>query len=237
MIPPPSEADRLDQFRLLVESVKDYAIFLLDPTGTIVSWNAGAARIKGYKPDEIIGRHFSCFYTAEDLKHGKPGRALEVAAQGRVEDEGWRVRKDGSRFWANVVVTAVRDGSGALTGFGKVTRDLTERKHAEEALRAGRDELEQRVEERTSELVRAHEPLRVHEERFRHMIEGMKDYAIFTIDPDGWVTSWNKGAEHIYGYASEEIVGQHRSVFFTRGRDQRVAHAGVERGVRPRLVL
>jgi PAS domain S-box-containing protein len=202
-------ADGPDQFRLFVESVKDYAIFLLDPAGHVVSWNAGAERIKGYRADEIVGRHFSAFYTPEDRQRGKPDRMLDAAAaDGRAEDEGWRVRKDGSTLWASVVVTAIRDASGALTGFGKVTRDLTERKRAE-------DELERRVEGRTAELVRAHEALRAHEERFRHMIEGVKDHAIFTIDPDGHVTSWNAGAEHIYGYATDEIVGRHRSLFFT----------------------
>jgi two-component system cell cycle sensor histidine kinase/response regulator CckA len=212
----PNISETLDQFQVFVEAVKDYAIFLLDPAGKIVSWNTGAEWMKGYKADEIIGKNFSVLYTAEDQRQDKPFKLLEIAAsEGRVDEEGWRVRKDGSRFWANVVITAIRDGSGALTGFGKVTRDLTERKHAEDELRAGRDELERRFEERTAELVRAHESLRVHEERFRHMIEGVKDYAIFTIDPDGRVTSWNKGAEHIYGYTPDEIIGQHRSRFFT----------------------
>jgi two-component system cell cycle sensor histidine kinase/response regulator CckA len=216
MAPNNPEDPGLDQFRLFVESVKDYAIFLLDPDGIIVSWNAGAEWIKGYKADEIIGKHFSCFYTAADLQHGKPEQELELAtAEGRVEDEGWRVRKDGTQFWANVIITAIRDEAGALTGFGKVTRDLTERKQAEVELRAGRDELERRVEGRTAELVQAHELLRVHEERLRHMIEGVKDHAIFTLDTEGRVTSWNTGAEHIYGYASDEIIGQHRSRFFT----------------------
>ena len=120
-------------FRLLVESVKDYGIFMLDPTGRIATWNAGAARIKGYRADEIIGKHFSQFYPPEDLARGKPAYELEVAGKvGRFEDEGWRLRKDGSRFWANVVITAMRDREGTLVGFGKVTRDLTERRRAEE---------------------------------------------------------------------------------------------------------
>ena len=120
-------------YRLLVESVRDYAIFAMDPTGHILSWNEGAQRIKGYAATEIIGRHFSSFYPAEDLAAGKPEWELEVAAaEGRFEDEGWRIRKDGSRFWANVVITALRDSDGTLVGFAKVTRDLTERRLAQE---------------------------------------------------------------------------------------------------------
>ena len=119
-------------YRLLVESVRDYAIFVLDPTGVIASWNLGAERLKGYTAEEIIGRHFSTFYPAEDVAAGKPAWELEVAERdGRVEDEGWRVRKDGTLFWANVVITALRDDSGELVGFAKVTRDLTERRAAE----------------------------------------------------------------------------------------------------------
>ena len=124
-----------ERFRLLVQEVKDYAILMLDRDGIVVSWNEGAERIKGYRSEEIVGRHFSRFYSEEDVARGKPADALEIAAEeGRYEDDGWRVRKDGSRFWANVVVTALRDEKGELRGFGKVTRDFTERKHAEEAL-------------------------------------------------------------------------------------------------------
>lgn len=124
-----------EQYRLLVDSVLDYAIFLLDPQGNVVSWNPGAQRIKGYSPEEIIGRHFSCFHTPEDRKIGVPARALQVAAsEGRLETETWRLRKDGSRFWANVIITALHDPDGQLTGFAKITRDLTERKQAEDAL-------------------------------------------------------------------------------------------------------
>jgi PAS domain S-box-containing protein len=124
-----------ERFRLLVETVRDYAIFMLDPDGKVSSWNLGAERIKGYKPDEILGRHFSCFYPEEDVRRGKPQWELVIAAQeGRFEDEDWRVRKDGSRFWANVVITAVRDYSGKLLGFAKVTRDFTERIQTQKAL-------------------------------------------------------------------------------------------------------
>jgi PAS domain S-box-containing protein len=130
------DVESRDLFRLLVASVVDYAIFLLDPAGHIMSWNEGAARIKGYTPDEIIGNHFSIFYPPHDIRRGKPEYELRVAAdEGRWEDEDWRVRKDGSRFWANVVITALRDESGTLVGFAKVTRDLTERRQAEEERR------------------------------------------------------------------------------------------------------
>ena len=123
--------------RLLVDQITDYAIFLLTPSGEVATWNPGAERIKGYKPDEIIGKHFRVFYPAQDQKAEKPEYELRVAAAtGRFEDEGWRIRKDGSRFWANVIITAIHDAQGQLIGYGKVTRDLTERKRAEEQLRA-----------------------------------------------------------------------------------------------------
>jgi len=177
-------------YQLLVESVRDYAIFALDPKGMILSWNAGAERIKGYSADEIIGRHFSIFYTAEDLAARKPEMELVVAErEGRVEDEGWRVRKDGSRFWASVVITPLRDPDGRLVGFAKVTRDLTARRQWEEALRES-------------------------EERFRVLVRSVKDYGIFMLDPDGRVVSWNEGARRIKGYEAEEILGKHFSTFY-----------------------
>ncbi|WP_370963648.1 PAS domain S-box protein [Amycolatopsis sp. cg9] len=179
-----------DRFRLLVQGVLDYAIFMLEPEGRISSWNAGAERIKGYAAEEIVGQHFSVFYPAEDVAAGKPGWELEVAAaEGRLEDEGWRVRKDGTRFWANVVITALYDDRGQLKGFGKVTRDMTDRRAAEVALRES-------------------------EERFRLLVQSVVDYAIFVLDPAGRISSWNAGAERIKGYAAEEIVGQHFSVFY-----------------------
>ena len=177
-------------YQLLVESVRDYAIFALDPNGVILSWNAGAQRIKGYQPQEAIGRHFSIFYPAEDLAVDKPGVELVRAARdGRVEDEGWRVRKDGSQFWASVVITALHDTSGRLVGFAKVTRDLTEQRLSEERLRSS-------------------------EERLRVLIGSVKDYGIFMLDPDGRVASWNEGARQIKGYEADEIIGQHFSVFY-----------------------
>jgi PAS domain S-box-containing protein len=137
-----------ERFRLLISEVKDYAILMLDPDGVIVSWNVGAEQIKGYRSDEIIGQHFSRFYRAEDVQQNKPAHGLKVAVeQGRYEDEGWRVRKDGSRFWANVVITALHDETGRLYGFGKVTRDITERKRTEELMRQAKEEAE-----RTSKL-------------------------------------------------------------------------------------
>jgi PAS domain S-box-containing protein len=143
----------MDEFRLLVEGVKDYAIFMLDPEGLVSTWNEGAERIKGYRPAEIIGRHFACFYPEEDRDTGKPAYELNKAAEeGRFEDEGWRLRKDGSRFWASVMITALHDGGGTLRGFAKVTRDVTERKHAEEKQKRHKEELEIMVAERTEEL-------------------------------------------------------------------------------------
>jgi PAS domain S-box-containing protein len=179
-----------ERFRLLVESVRDYAIFTLEPDGTVASWNAGAQYIKGYAPAEILGQHFSRFYPADAVAAGWPQQELEIARKdGRFEDEGWRVRKDGSLFWANVVITALYDRTGTLRGFGKVTRDLTERKKQEEHLRAS-------------------------EERFRMLVEGVRDYAIFMLDPTGRVMSWNAGAERIKGYKPDEIIGQHFSRFY-----------------------
>ena len=179
-----------ERFRLLVEGVKDYAIFMLDPQGLVLTWNAGAERLKGYSATEIIGQHFSRFYPPEALMAGLPARELEVAeATGSFEDEGWRVRKDGTRFWANVVVTALRDRAGALVGFAKVTRDLTQRRDYEESLRQS-------------------------EERFRLLVEGVSDYAIFMLDVNGIVASWNAGAQRIKGYAANEIIGRHFSTFY-----------------------
>jgi PAS domain S-box-containing protein len=156
-----------EMFRLLVASVKDYAIFMLDTGGRIISWNAGAQRIKGYSADEIIGKHFSIFYPKEDIESGKPPRELEIAtATGVYEEEGWRLRKDGSRFWANVVITAVRDETGTLRGFAKVTRDITERKRAEETQRALIEQQQARMQAE-DERRRAEQSYRVAQEANR----------------------------------------------------------------------
>jgi PAS domain S-box-containing protein len=177
------------KFKALVESVKDYAILMLDPIGKVVSWNEGARRLKGYEASEIIGQHFSKFYPQVDIDNGKPEMELRVAAQeGRFEDEGWRIRKDGTPFWANVVITAIHSSHG-LIGYSKVTRDLTESKKAEQS----------RLEE---------------EEKYRLMIENIKDYAIFMLDTNGKVASWNEGARRFKGYEAKEIIGQHFSKFY-----------------------
>ena len=179
------------QFHLLVEGVVDYAIFMLDPGGLIVNWNAGARRTIGYEPHEIVGQHFSRFYTKEDRTAGLPWRVLEIAAhEGRYESEGWRVRKDGSRFWASVVVDRIRDADGAALGFAEITRDISDRKAAHEALRES-------------------------ERQFRLLVEGVTDYALFMLDPNGVVTSWNAGAKRIKGYPAGEIIGQHFSRFYS----------------------
>ena len=150
-----------ERFRLLVEGVQEYAIFQLDPAGNVVSWNAGAQRLKGYDSAEIIGHHFSIFYPQEDLRNNKPRDILAQAArQGRTEDEGWRVRKDGSRFWANVVVTALRDSNGILLGYAKLTRDTTENRERAEALTRAKELLELRVEQRTAVLTRVNHEMR-----------------------------------------------------------------------------
>jgi PAS domain S-box-containing protein len=176
-----------ERFRLLVDSVRDYAIFLLDPGGRVQTWNRGAELIKGYRASEIIGREITTFYTAEDRVAGRPAALLAAAARdGRVEDAGWRLRKDGTRIWADVVITALRGPDGELVGFAKVTRDLSERRHREEQVRRS-------------------------DERFRLVVEGIRDYAIFMLDLHGRVATWNAGAERIEGYRAEEIIGEHFS--------------------------
>src|ERR671921_164587 len=212
-----------ERFRLLVEGVKDYAIFMLDPDGKVASWNEGAHHIKGYRQQEILGHHFSVFYTEEDIKRGHPEEELRIAtSKGTYEEEGIRVRKDGSRFWASVLITALWDEAGGLRGFAKVTRDITERKRAEEEIRQLNKNLENRVEERTSQLEAAVAELESHqrelrqsEERFRILVEGVSDYAIFMLSPDGRIVSWNEGAERIQGYEVSEVLGEHFSVFYT----------------------
>jgi PAS domain S-box-containing protein len=179
------------RFRLLVQAVKDCAIYMLDPSGNIVNWNYGAERLKGYSAAEIVGQHFSKFYTREDRMAGLPARVLETARrEGHYEAEGWRVRKDGGRFWAAVEVDAIRDENDELVGFAKITRDITERQVAQQTLR---------------ETAR----------QFRTLIGGVTDYALFMLDPNGLVVNWNAGAERIKGYSAEEIVGHHFSRFYT----------------------
>jgi PAS domain S-box-containing protein len=178
------------RFRLLVENVEDYAIFMLSTDGTVQSWNAGAERINGYAEEEIVGRHFRTFYPPALQESRHPEHELVLALRdGHYEEEGWRIRKDGSRFWANVLITAVHDRDGRHVGFAKVTRDISERREAEIALRAS-------------------------EERFRMLVEAVTDYAIFMLDAGGHVASWNTGAQRINGYAEGEIVGRHFRAFY-----------------------
>jgi PAS domain S-box-containing protein len=194
--PPPHPHDALgpgeDRFRILVEGVRDYAIFMLDADGRVLTWNTGAQLIKGYAADEIIGQHFTRFYPPQALARDLPGHALRTAAaEGRFEDEGWRVRKDGSLFWANVIITALYGADRTLLGFAKVTRDLTRRREHEEVLRHS-------------------------EERFRLLVEGVTDYAIFMLDVNGLVATWNSGAARIKGYRGDEIIGQHFRMFYPK---------------------
>jgi PAS domain S-box-containing protein len=182
--------DKKSHFENLVALVEDYGIFTMDCEGNILDWNLGAERMKGYSPDEIIGRNFSTFFTDEDKATGHPARELEIAAeQGRFAEEGWRICKDGSQIWASVNITAIRGDDGGVIGFLKITRDLTE-------------------------LMRATESLRQSEERFRLLLENIHDYAIFMLDPEGHIISWNSGARRIKGYEPEEIIGRHFSTFY-----------------------
>jgi PAS domain S-box-containing protein len=180
-----------ERFQLLVNSITDYAIYLLDPQGHVASWNSGAQRFKGYTQEEILGQHFSRFYTEEDRASGLPERALRTAAtEGKFEAEGWRVRKDGTRFWTSVLIDPVFDTDGQLIGFAKVTRDISEKRDAQQRLFES-------------------------EQNFRMLVQGVRDYAIYMLDLDGNVTNWNPGAEAIKGYSADEIVGQHFSRFYT----------------------
>jgi len=180
-----------EELELLVNAVRDYAIFLLSPTGVIRSWNTGAERTFGYTREDALGMNFSSFYTDPDKEARVPQQELVVAARnGVVEAEGWRVRKDGTRFWADTIITALNT-EGEVSGFAKVTRDLTERRAAEEQLRQS-------------------------EEMFRLLVDSVKDYAIFMLDPTGHVMTWNLGAERTKGYAPDEILGKHFSIFYSQ---------------------
>ncbi len=198
------------KFRLLVEGVVDYAIYMLDPDGIILNWNAGAKRIKGYEADEVVGRHFSMFYSPEDREAGLPARSLETARNdGKFEAEGWRVRKDGSKFLASVVIDPLYE-ENELVGFAKITRDITERNQAADALSES-------------------------ERHFRLLVNGVIDYALYMLDPNGVVTNWNAGGQRIKGYRPEEIIGQHFSRFYSSadqaaGRPARALRLALENG-------
>ena len=199
------------RYRLLVEAVTDYAIYMLDPAGVVSSWNPGARRFKGYEAAEIIGEHFSRFYTPEDRDIGMPQTALDIAArEGKFEGEGWRVRKDGARFWAHVMIDPIRDSGGELVGFAKITRDLTERRQAEETLKRS-------------------------EEQFRLLVQSVTDYAIYMLDVSGNISSWNQGAQRIKGYLPDEIIGQNFSQFYTpedrrHGEPERALETAIREG-------
>jgi PAS domain S-box-containing protein len=198
------------RFRLLVEGVVDYAIYMLDPQGIVTNWNAGARRIKGYDAEEVLGRHFGMFYLPDDREAGLPERALATARdKGKFETEGWRLRKDGTRFLASVVIDTLYE-DGELVGFAKITRDITDRSEAAEALKES-------------------------ERNFRLLVSGVTDYALYMLDPTGTITNWNTGGERIKGYAPEEIIGQHFSRFYTTadqaaGRPARALQQAVEHG-------
>ncbi|CAM2158869.1 two-component system, cell cycle sensor histidine kinase and response regulator CckA (plasmid) [Pararobbsia alpina] len=186
-----SSLSRSEALQILIDGVRDYAVYMLSPTGHVVSWNTGAQRFKGYTEPEILGHHFSRFYTEEDRAAGMPQRTLRIALEeGKFESEGWRLRKDGTRFWASVVVDPIRDEDGELVGFAKITRDITDKHEAQIALQES-------------------------ERQFQLLVQGVTDYAIFKLSPDGIVTNWNLGAERIKGYKAHEIVGQHFSKFYT----------------------
>ena len=180
-----------ERFRLLIESVQDYAIFMLDPDGCVATWNSGAQRIHGFSAREIMGQNFSQFYTDEDRKAGKPRWELDCAkVQGRLEQEAWRLRKGGERFWAFCVITAMRDAKGKLIGFANVMRDLSEYKATEARLRAS-------------------------EEQFRMLVDGVDEYAIYLLDPTGNIVTWNSGAQNLKGYSASEVIGKNFALFYT----------------------
>ncbi len=196
-------------YRQLIQSVVDYAIYMLTPEGIVANWNPGAERAKGYKAHEIVGRHFSAFYSQADCDAGLPEKGLMTArTTGQFETQGWRLRKDGTSLWAHVVIDAIRDESGDLIGFAKITRDCTEQQAAL---------LAQQEQER----------------RFRLLVQGVTDYAIYMLDPQGHVVNWNTGAQRAKGYLAEEIIGQHFSVFYTpQDRVQGLPQQGLDTALR-----
>jgi PAS domain S-box-containing protein len=197
------------RYRLLVDAVTDYAIFMLDPAGIVTSWNPGAQRFHGYRASEIVGKHFSTLYTSEDQKAGMPERVLQIVAlEGRFETEGWRVRKDNTRFWAHVVIDPIRTPDGEIAGYAKITRDLAKKQRAEETLRR-------------------------EEQQFRILVQGVSDYSIYMLSANGTVSNWNRGAQRIYGYLPEEIIGRNFSNFYTKeDLESRLPEIALETAVR-----
>ena len=212
-------------YHKMIEEVEDYAILLLNKDGYIQNWNKGAEKIKGYKAEEVIGKNFCMFYTEEDNKSGHPKKLIKKAfEEGKATDEGWRVRKDGSKFWGSIVITALHDDLNEVIGFTKVTRDLTERKFFEEDLLQRKEELERKNEE-----------LRKSEERYHKMVEEVEDYAILLLDEKGNIQNWNKGAERIKGYEPGEIIGKNFRTFYTeedrkRNRPEELLKIAADKG-------
>lgn len=210
----PKHAEELrkseERYHKMIEEVEDYAILLLDENGIVLNWNRGAEKIKGYRPAEIIGQHFSIFYQPEDRETGLPAILLNKArVDGKAVHEGWRVRKDGSRFWGSITLTALHGHQREIIGFSKVTRDLTEKKMADDRLR-----------DFTLQLQIRNEELRKSEERYHKMIAEVQDYAIILLDTQGNIQNWNTGAEKIKGYTSDEIVGKNFQGFYAQGDRQ-----------------
>jgi PAS domain S-box-containing protein len=230
-----------ERFRLLMDGVKDYAIIMLDPEGRVVSWNEGAKRVNGYHADEVLGEHFSLFHPEEDRLDGRPHRIIEAAASsGRFEEEGWRVRQDGTRFWANVVFTALHDELEHLRGFSKVTRDITARWEAEEKLRQTNDELEERVEIRTAEMNEAnsalqreileHQNAEAEIRRQNTLLEAQGDAAIegiLVISGEGRILSFNKRFAEMWNIAPEVLEGRDGKAFFHAALSQVVDAQGL----------
>ena len=194
-----------EKFRTIVDEIQDYAVILLDKNGIVQSWNIGAEKIKGYRPAEIIGKSFTVFYRKEDIETKLPERLLsEAVNNGRALHEGWRLRKDGSLFWGSITITALHNEYDEVDGFLKITKDLTDRKTAED-----------KTQELINELSARNEQLRSSEERYQHMIDEVEDYAIILLDEEGKILHWNKGAEKIKGYTASEAIGKSFTIFYT----------------------
>lgn len=194
-----------ERYHRMINEVQDYAIILLSEEGIIENWNIGAEKIKGYKGQEVLGKSFRIFYSPEDRASGLPEKLLKEASdKGKANHEGWRVRKDGSRFWGNISITALHDSNGNVIGFSKVTRDLTELRKQEIKIKDFNETLKQ-----------TNLQLRQSEERFHRMVSEVEDYVIILLSIDGYIQNWNKGAQKIKGYDAEEIVGKHFSIFYS----------------------